>query len=113
MFLGKAIIMILSGWIAYLIIMNSSLKENVYSPVFPVIIVVIIAYYLASIFMSVFSFSAQAILHAFLLDEEVKGNRAPKSLLEFVKRCDEEDKLRKDKEEQYKLDNDKKPNNVA
>lgn len=58
MFLGKAIIMILSGWIAYLIIMNSSLKENVYSPVFPVIIVVIIAYYLASIFMSVFSFSA-------------------------------------------------------
>lgn len=72
MFIGKALIMILSGWIAYLIIMNSEeLKDNVYSPVFPVIVVVVIAYLLASIFMSVYSFSASAILHSFLLDEEV------------------------------------------
>ena len=83
--------MILSGWIAYLIIMNSEgLKDNVYSPVFPVIVVVIIAYLLASIFMSVYSFSASAILHSFLLDEEVKGGRTPKSLMEFIDVCDKE-----------------------
>lgn len=86
MFVGKAMIMIASGWIAYLILMNSPMKDQIYSPVFPVIVVVIIAYLLSSIFLSVYSFSSTAILHAFLLDEEVKGNRAPKSLQAFIQR---------------------------
>ena len=77
MFLGKAVIMISSGWIAYIIIMNSGLKDKVYSPVFPVLVVIFIAYQLASIFLSVFSFAATTILHCFIVDEEVKGNRAP------------------------------------
>jgi len=80
MFVGKALIVIMSGWIAYLIIMNSELKDQVYSPVFPVIVVVAIAYIISSIFLSVYSFSSTAILHCFLLDEEIKGNRCPKSL---------------------------------
>jgi len=70
-FLGKALIMIMSGWIAYLIMMNSDLKDKLYSPVFPVIVVVVIAYIMSSIFLSVFSFSANTILHCFLVDEEV------------------------------------------
>jgi len=80
MFIGKALIVIASGWISYIIIVNSKLKDEVYSPVFPVIIVVVIAYLLASIFLSIFSFSATTILHCFIVDEEIKGNRAPKSL---------------------------------
>jgi hypothetical protein len=83
-FIGKALIMISSGWIAYLIMMNSDLRDKIYSPVFPICVVVFIAYIMASIFLSVFSFSATAILHCFLVDEEVQGNRQPKSLQAFI-----------------------------
>jgi membrane associated rhomboid family serine protease len=69
--------MIGSGFIAYLILMNSSIKEEIYSPILPVIIVVILSYIVGSIFLSVFSFSATAILHAFLLNEELGGNIHP------------------------------------
>lgn len=74
-FVGKALIIVLSGWIAYLIMMNSDLKDKIYSPVFPVIVVCIIAYILASVFLSVYSFAANSILHCYLVDEEVGGNR--------------------------------------
>jgi len=83
-FVGKALIIIFSGWIAYLIMMNSDLKDRIYSPVFPVIVVCIIAYILASVFLSVYSFAANAILHCYLVDEEVGGNRQPASLQEFI-----------------------------
>lgn len=77
-----------SGWIGYLIIMNSDLKDKVASPVFPVVIFVVIAYLISSVFLSVYSFASTAILHAFLLDEEVGGNRAPSALIDFVNRND-------------------------
>ena len=96
-FIGKALIMVSSGWIAYLIMMNSDLKDKIYSPVFPVIVVVIIAYILASIFLSVFSFSANAILHCFLVDEEVQGNRQPKSLQPFIDKNEEYNNAQKRK----------------
>lgn len=86
--MGKALIIVLSGWIAYLIMMNSSLKDKIYSPVLPIIVVVIIAYIMASIFLSVYSFAANAILHAYLVDEEVKGGRTPPSLQEFIEKND-------------------------
>lgn len=107
MFVGKALIILLSGWIAYLILMNSSMKDKIYSPVFPVIVVVIIAYLIASIFLSVYSFSSTAILHAFLLDEEVKGNRAPKSLQNFIER---NDKMNAKKGKGNSADNHKEDN---
>ena len=88
-FVGKALIIVSSGWIAYLIIMNSKLRDQLFSPVFPIIIVVVIAYILASIFLSVYSFSATAILHCYLADEEVGGNRQPKSLQPFIDKNDE------------------------
>lgn len=88
MFLGKGVIMGFSGWIGYLIIMNSDLKDKVASPVFPVVIFVVIAYLISSVFLSVYSFASTAILHAFLLDEEVGGNRAPSALIDFVNRND-------------------------
>jgi hypothetical protein len=89
MFVGKAFITILCGWIGYIILVNSELKDKIFSPIFPVIVICMIAYILSSNFLNVFSFASNAILHAFLIDEEVKGNRAPASLLGFVKRNDE------------------------
>jgi hypothetical protein len=80
MFVGKALICVVTGFLGYIIIMNSKLENEVYSPVFPTIVCIIIAYILSSIFLSVYSFSSTAILHCFILDEEIKGNRAPQSL---------------------------------
>lgn len=82
--MGRLLIACLSAWIGYLIIMNSSLKDQVYSPVFPIVVVVLISWLLGAIFLSVFSFSANTILHCFLIDEEIKGNRQPESLKEFL-----------------------------
>jgi hypothetical protein len=123
MFVGKALIIILSGWISYIIMMNSKLKDEIFSPIFPVIVVCMIAYILASIFLSVFSFASTAILHAFLIDEEVKGNRAPESLKSFVKRNDEINAKKGKKKgaaaadaaaDEVKEDpKDEKPNNIA
>ena len=76
--------MIGTAWICYIIIMNTHLRQSLYSPVFPIIVVVVISYILSSIFLSVYSFSANAILHAFLADEEVGGNRQPESLKKFI-----------------------------
>ena len=86
MWVGKLTICTISGWIAYLIIVNSSALQNqVYSPVFPIIVVVFIAYMIAAVFLSVFSFSSTTILHCFILDSELsekgKGNtHTPASL---------------------------------
>ena len=91
MFVGKAMITVLCGWIGYLILVNAkSLKDQIYSPVFPVVIVVLIAYLISSIFLSLFSFSATTILHCFILDSEIssKSGKAsahtPESLREFI-----------------------------
>ena len=89
MFLGKAVIVTSSGFIGYVIIMNSSLADDVYSPILPVVVIVAIAYLIGSIFLSVYSFASLAILHCFLLDEEIQGNHCPKSLMEFKKVNDE------------------------
>ena len=72
MFVGKATVLCLSGWIAYLICMNEkNFKENLQSPIFPVIIVVFIAYLICSVLISLFSFSATTILHCFIIDSEL------------------------------------------
>ena len=91
MFVGKATIVVLSGWFAYLIIMNAAiLKEQVYSPAFPIVIVVLIAYLLASIFLSLFSFSSTTILHCYIIDSELSAKSGkgpqhrPESLAEFI-----------------------------
>lgn len=94
MFVGKMTICTLSGWISYLIIMNAPVfKDKIYSPIFPVIIVVFIAYLISSVFLSIFSFSATAILHCFILDSELakKGGRnaTPESLTPFIEKNDQ------------------------
>lgn len=88
MVLGKATVMALSGLIGYIILMNSKYKDQITSPIAPVVVCVIIAYLISAIFLSVYSFSSTAILHCFLLDEETKGNHRPKSLETFIEAND-------------------------
>lgn len=91
MFVGKATILCTSGWIAYLICMNEkNLKENLQSPIFPVVVVVFIAYLICSVFLSLFSFSSTTILHCFIIDSELsktdgrKNSFTPKCLEPFL-----------------------------
>lgn len=84
MFVGKAFIMVLSGFLTYIILEESSVSEELYAPFLPVIVVVIVAYLVSSIFLSVFSFSANAMLHAFFFDLEVGGGHTPPSLQQFI-----------------------------
>lgn len=91
MFVGKATVLSLSGWIAYLICMNEkNLKENLQSPIFPVIIVVFIAYLICSVLISLYSFSATTILHCFIIDSELStkagrnNSHTPQSLQSFL-----------------------------
>ena len=83
-----------SGLVGYFMIMGSDLKDEVYSPILPVIVIVIIGYLIGSIFLSVFSFSATTILHCYILDEEIEGRHTPESLQEFKKVNDEENDKR-------------------
>jgi hypothetical protein len=71
MFLGKAVIVTSSGLIAYIIIMNSDLENKVTSPIFPTIVSVFIAYVISSVFLSVYSFASTAILHCFIMSEDI------------------------------------------
>ena len=91
MFVGKATVLSLSGWIAYLICMDEkNLKENLQSPIFPVIIVVFIAYLICSVLISLYSFSATTILHCFIIDSELStkagrnNSHTPQSLQSFL-----------------------------
>ncbi len=93
MFIGKATNIIASGWIAYLILMNEkNLKDKIQSPIFPVVIVVFIAYLISSVFISVFSFSATTILHCFIVDSELSTQNGrsnahtPQSLRPFLEK---------------------------
>lgn len=88
MFLGKAVVMGLSMFIGYLIIMYSDDTKDVNSPIAPVIVIGIISYIIGSIFLSVYSFSSTAILHCFLLNEDRGISDAPKSLQPFLEEND-------------------------
>lgn len=124
MFLGKAVVMGLSMFIGYLIIMYSEdTKDEVHSPIAPCIVIGIISYIIGSVFLSVYSFSSTAILHCFLLNEDLKINEAPKCLQVFL---DENDNYnakqkkgsgkKKGKDDEKKKDEDKegpRANDVA
>jgi hypothetical protein len=77
--------------------------------------VVCIAYLLASIFLSVFSFSSTTILHCFIVDEEVKGGRRPESLIPFIEANEKINQNKANKGKAAAKDepkDDKAPNNV-
>lgn len=51
----------------------------------PALLILILAYFVASLFLSIFSFSSTAILHAFIADRDTGGGATtPAALLKFV-----------------------------
>lgn len=60
-------------------------------PMIPAVIIGILSYLIASLFLSIFSFSCTAILHCFLLDEDTGGSAVtPDSLKSFLDYTDKQ-----------------------
>jgi choline transporter-like protein 2/4/5 len=77
--LGKGVIMGLSTYLTFLIVQTG--YPEVQQPFIPAILVAIVAYFVGSLFLSIFSFASTAILHCFILDEDTGGAKfTPDSL---------------------------------
>jgi hypothetical protein len=90
MFLGKAVIMGLTGFIGYIILMNTTLKDKITSPILPTCLYVVIGYLVGSIFLSVYSFSSTTILHCFILSEDTGSKDHPQCLNAFLEENDKQ-----------------------
>jgi hypothetical protein len=87
MVLGKGTIIGVSAVLTYILI--PQMHPEVTQPIIGAIIVAMVAYLVGSLFLSVFSFSATAILHCFILDEDKGGNaRSPECLEAFLDQND-------------------------
>ena len=90
--LGKMTIASVTTLIGFFIIKNwPEIDEQLESPVFPLVIIFMIAYVIGAIFISVFSTSSNTILQCFLVDTDIsqqKGREAalhrPPSLEAFI-----------------------------
>jgi len=70
--LGKVFIAILTAFIGYMIIVKAErYSSKIYSAFIPTLIIAVIAYCIGFLFMSVYGMAVDAILHCFLLDEEL------------------------------------------
>ena len=93
MFVGKVFVICCVVFICYIIITNnSSIERNLSGPYFPCLIFAIIAYVIASFFMSIFGFSMDVILQCFLVDETLAGPdnygaHRPRTLDAFAKQA--------------------------
>lgn len=93
MILGKLTLISATVLTGYVIIDNvEDIKDNLYSPLLPLILYGVIAYVITSSFLAVYSFSSDVILQCFLLDEELaqmdghrEGKNRPPSLQKFAK----------------------------
>jgi hypothetical protein len=92
MLLGKGTIMGVTGY-GTIIYMKSAYPE-VEQPFVPAILVAFVAYVVASLFLSIFSFSATAILHCFIMAEDSVGCNvpSPKGLQAFLEKNSEVEK---------------------
>lgn len=98
--LGKGTIMGVTAYATIIYIKEA--YPMVSQPFIPAIMVSLVAYLVASLFLSIFSFSATAILHCFIMGEDSGGNFiAPKGLQTFIDASSEVPKPSKksDKEE--------------
>lgn len=71
---------------AYLFLTNQYAYLMITSPIPATVVVGVISLTISYLFMSIFSFSTDAILQAFLLDEELRfaGNSRPAQMEEFA-----------------------------
>lgn len=90
--IGRIVIVGITVIICYLIITQyDGISDELSSPFFPIIGFIVISYLVATFFLSVFSFSMDVILQAFLVDETLAGSDSfgahrPRTLDAFAKR---------------------------
>lgn len=91
-FFGKIFIVLCTLGLGYIFIaFVPAIYENISGPFFVCIIIIILAYMIASIFISMFSFSMDTMMLCFLVDETRSGcgnvgSHRPKELESFVGR---------------------------
>lgn len=86
MMLGKGTIMGCTAYLTYLLCTSiEPAKTKVKQPFLPAVLLAVVAYFVASLFLSIFSFACTAILHCFILDEDTGGSEmTPKALQPFL-----------------------------
>lgn len=86
LFIGKALISTACGFLTItLCTAMYTGGDEIEQPFVPAVLVVIFAYMIATVFLTVFDFSALTILHCFCLDEEQGGSRnTPDGLKKFL-----------------------------
>ena len=82
--IGKGLIMALCGVATYFYT-DSAYGDVIQNPYGQCLVIMVLAYLVASVFLAIFTFTASTILQCFLLDEEVGGgNRTPDALQTFL-----------------------------
>lgn len=87
-FVGKMFVSVVTVIICYLILTNSDSFSDMTSAFMPCLIIFVIGYAVAIIFMSVYGMAIDTILQCFLVDEEIqkgRGNAVPKHCPELLK----------------------------
>lgn len=87
-FFGKVCIGALTALAAYLTITKwDKFSEQLFSPVIPTLIVLVFAYGVGNVFMTVYGMASETILACFVLDEELgkKKNAAPRHCPQSLK----------------------------
>ena len=83
---GVCSVAALNGFLAYIAITKiDTFKDTVTQPMAPAIVVLLISFFLVKSFLSIFSFSLDAILQSFLLDESLgfAGQARPDQIAKF------------------------------
>ena len=92
MFLGKLLIALGSAFLGYVIMVNwSSVNDKISNPIWPTLVMFLVAYVIAAIFLSVYGMGANTILQCFLVDLNISkqqgrddASHRPKSLDSFI-----------------------------
>jgi len=89
--IGKGCIVALSVWLTILLVQQ--MHPDVSMPLIPAVFVGLFAYVVATLFLNIFSSSALAILHSFILTEDQDGpkDHIPESLKAFLDKEDFKD----------------------
>ena len=75
-----------NGFIAYVALTNiDEYKKNVTQPLAPTVLIILISFLVVKSFLSIFAYSMDAILQAFLLDESLGfgGTSRPDNMQKF------------------------------
>jgi solute carrier family 44 (choline transporter-like protein), member 2/4/5 len=70
--IGEFFITLLTGYIGYVILSKAEpYKSELFSPLLPTVFIVIIAFFVGNMFMSLYSIATDSILVCSILDEEI------------------------------------------